>query len=107
MEVNGINEEKIDKLVIDLYSYSDRVKEILSEVELTMSKIKEIYVSEYAKELESLMPLYKQKFNIINQNILSYSDDFIHVKELYKKREQNMADIMKKAINEKEEIYGN
>lgn len=90
--ITGINEQKIDKLVLDIYAYADRVKQILGEVERIVENTSSVYKTDSASEFISDFNLNKQKFDTIAKIILSYSEDMINVKANYKKRTTSVSE---------------
>ena len=101
-DASGINKDKVDKLIKDIYSYYDRIKEILNEVESIMDDTKNNYKSETADYIRNEFQQYKDNFYTVGKNILSYADDMEKVKKDYAGR----VDTAVTYINEKgEERY--
>ena len=65
-DASGINKDKVDKLIKDIYSYYDRIKEILNEVESIIDDTKNNYKSETADYIRNEFQQYKDKFYIVD-----------------------------------------
>lgn len=84
--ISGVNDQKIDLLIKDIYSYYDRIREIFNEVENIMDSTSTFYKSETANLIRHEFQQYKDKFYIVGKNILSYADDMEKVKKNYANR---------------------
>ncbi len=94
--VVGINEQKIDKLINEIYFYSNRIKMVLDQADSIVENTNSFYDCESAKMFRSAFEKYKRNFNIINKNILSYSDDLSSVKNFYRNKAQMFSVNLKK-----------
>jgi len=87
----SINEEAIDKLVLNLYDYSERINNILNQINDLMN-----YSSTYFKGQQSneIIKKYNDlQTSIVNvkQNISSYPADLIKVKNRFRNTASNIS----------------
>ena len=85
-EVNGINNNLLDDLIVDVSGYADDLLVILNSIDETfMESLGYIKgdINTYLKEsYEGISNNYKR----VNSNILSYGTDYARVKEAYVSR---------------------
>lgn len=83
-DTSGINESGIDKLILDIYDYSDKIKTILNSLEDLIDSTKSCYDSPDGNEFRAKFSLEKDSINNLISNILSYTEDLTLVKKDFK-----------------------
>ena len=83
--VVGINEQKIDKLVINVNNYVERIINVLNNMEDLVNSTEVFFQEEIGNEFRSNFKQLSSNFPIVKTNILSYSHDMIQVKLNYQK----------------------
>lgn len=98
-DVRGINEEKIDYLVLDIYDYAERVNQILNNIDELMIKSNEYYNCE---SNQTIINHYKElsfNFPVLKQNILTTANDLVKVKHHYSNANDEAKRITLQGIN--------
>lgn len=86
----GINEDKIDRLILDIYDYADKVNSIFNRIDELVDSTKDFYNCESAELFRNKFLEFKQNFKVVNENILGYAGEITSAKNNYKKRESEM-----------------
>ena len=97
MNNRGINEDAVNKLILDIYNYEEKINKTLDQISTVVENTKEFYQCESANEYRNKFNMFSANFNIINKNLLSYADDMIKLKNRYKVIDSNVANIATKA----------
>ena len=87
---NGIKEEDLANLCINITKYSDNISEIFSQIDDDIEQIKENYCSTSLDILLNSYYDFRKNYSIIISNINSYSDDLT---ELVNKMRSGMLDL--------------
>ena len=87
---SGINDQKIDKLILDIYEINEKVRKTLDQISETMEKTKTSWKSSEANQLRNTYDNFKTNYNIIVKNINSYAEDFTKLKNSYKRNDIEM-----------------
>ena len=85
----GYNEEVMNKTILDIYDYKERILKILNQISETMELSKKYYQSIDADELKSKFDKFQTNFKIVANNIDTYADDLLAVKQRNKNFEQD------------------
>lgn len=83
MEVNelvGIDENKIDKLVLDLYNSIEKINNVLNSIDDELNKANSYFDCTAGKSLYSKFASQKTMFPIINDNFMKDTELLIKVK---------------------------
>lgn len=94
----GINIDSIDKLILDIYNYAERVNKTLNQITDVVDQTKNFYDCEAAQNYRNKFNSFKTNFNVINKNLNSYAEDLIKLKNKYQNVDSNITDTIKKAI---------
>lgn len=94
----GINIDSIDKLILDIYNYAERVNKTLNQIMDVVDQTKNFYDCEAAQNYRNKFNSFKTNFNVINKNLNSYAEDLIKLKNKYQNVDSNITDTIKKAI---------
>lgn len=84
--VEGINEDDLVSLSLEILDYSDRISELFDRIDDCMEKLPVHYNGLSSSKLVNYYKDLKPCYYVIKQNIISYSDDLI---ELIKKMKEN------------------
>lgn len=93
--LNGIEEKKIDRLVLDIVDYTEKINSTLNQIDDVMSTIKDYYVCENATMFEKKFTTLRDNFAIVQKNLLSYSTDLVKVKACYNQRQVEVISALK------------
>lgn len=84
-----INTDTLDFQVYVINDYSLKIKKVLNDISEEMSNALKYYDCESGKMLMKKFNIYKENFNIIYRNLLTYKKDLRTIKLKYV-REQNI-----------------
>ena len=87
----GINEDGISKIVLEIYDYSERINSILNSIEDNMDEANSSLMINDQKILNNKISLMKDNFLNFKNNILSYSDEMLRVKQGYRQIDENVS----------------
>lgn len=76
----GVNEDKIDKLVLDIYDYIERINNVLNNMENEMDKTASCFDCSAGRDLRSRFNEQKSMFPIIRENFMKDAELLIKVK---------------------------
>lgn len=79
-ELVGIDENKIDKLVLDLYNSIEKINNILNNIDNEMNKVNTYFDCTAGKSLYTKFASQKNMFPIINDNFMKDTELLIKVK---------------------------
>ena len=100
MENNiGINEEKLDKLILDIYNYCEKINVTLNQVSDVVEDTKVFYTGDVADSFRKKFSLYSSNFLNIRANLCSYADDLIKLKSKINLIDYNSASTVKRSAN--------
>lgn len=83
----AVNSEALKKLIIDIYSYRDKMSKILEDAELIAQSSKEYYKSNDGEKFRSEFQKFSSTFPTFLSNIRSYGRDLEIVLEKYRKND--------------------
>ena len=95
----GINVDSIDKLILDIYNYAEKVTGTLNQISDLIEQTKTYCLCDEINDLRNKFESFKTNFPIINKNIISYADDFIKLKNRYQTVDERLTESVKKYIN--------
>jgi hypothetical protein len=108
VDVFGINEDKLGKLILDIYDYVERINMIINSVDDIMNDIEQNFKVSDKNILIKKNLYFRDNLINIKNNILSYADELINVKKGYREISQDVAStvkgFMKDIDNYKEDI---
>lgn len=85
-EVNGISENILDKLIIEICDRADNIKAILNSIDDEIYKCLSNVESSATTQFKYAYEEMKKNYKCVNKNILSYSTDYVKVKNAYIER---------------------
>ena len=98
--VVGISEEKIDKLIIEITEYANKINKIFNQASELVDKTKTYYISESGDKFREKYLEFSDNYKTFNQNILSYAKELTVVKKKYSSStEQIIANLNLKKTN--------
>jgi uncharacterized protein YukE len=96
--VSGISVTGIDRLILDLYDYSEKCNMLCNEIREMISSTKNYYNTEDGNEFRKKYENYNLGTEKLNKNILSIVSDLNKVKSNYLKRDKKSADIFDTSV---------
>lgn len=105
MEQNvvGVNEQVIDKLILDIYDYADRANIILNSIEDIIDNVPSYYVDSCSNNFRYNYEQLRQNFPIVVNNIKSYASDLVKVKNSFINNNDAASQLVRKKTTEVEE----
>lgn len=94
----GINIDSIDKLILDIYNYAERINKTLNQISNVVDQTKSFYECDAANAYRRKFNSFRTNFSVIDKNLKSYADDLIKLKNRYQNVDRNITDTIKKAI---------
>lgn len=94
----GINIDSIDKLILDIYNYSDKINKTLNQMSMIVDSTSTYYNSTIADEYRKNFNLISANFPTICKNINSYADDMIKLKNRFQAIDENLTTIIKQSM---------
>lgn len=94
----GINLDSVDKLILDIYNYADRVSKTLNQIADVVDDTKKFYDCDAADEYRKKFNSFRTNFKVVNKNLVSYANDLIKLKNRYQNMSDDMTQSIKKAI---------
>jgi len=99
--INGINSQLIDKLVIEIMDYADKINKIQNQLQELVGDTSTYFNSPSGTEFRKSFKEKEQNYQTMNQNILNYAKDFVKVKQVYNTQILNITDTLNKATSNK------
>lgn len=93
----GINIDSVDKLILDIYNYAEKIGKTLDQISDTVSDTKEFYKCSAATEYRNKFNDFKANFKTVRQNVNSYAEDLIKLKNRYQNINDDLTQTIKKA----------
>lgn len=79
----GINEKKLNSLILDIYNYSEKINKTLNQISEVVDKTKKIYSSKEADLYRNKYENFRVNYVNVIKNINRYAEDLILVKQKY------------------------
>lgn len=98
-DVVGINEQAINKLIMDIYDCADRINIILNSIDDIVAGTSSYFVNESANNFRRKFEQLKLNFPTVNYNIKSYAEDLTKLKNSYSNIIDDAKHIVKKNID--------
>lgn len=84
-QLAGINEGNIDIVIRKLQDDLDKLLSKFNQLDIIVDSTSSFFESTYADTFRTNYKVYRDNYQIIKNNILSYIDDLVAVKANYKK----------------------
>lgn len=91
---NGINEDALGELSINILDFSDRISEIFEKIDNQMNSLSTCYQGESYDNLMNYYNNFRKNYQIIKENIVSYSDDLTTLLHHQKENDAYFASII-------------
>lgn len=91
--MSAINEETLDKLVVEIYDYASKIKSILDCAEDVVLGTETYFDCEIGETTRNKFKMLSSKFPAVSDNIISYAEDLVQVKTSYYKISDDLSDI--------------
>lgn len=95
----GINIDSVDKLILDIYNYAERINKTLNQISNVVDQTKSFYACDAADNYRNKFNSFRTNFNVVNKNVISYAEDLIKLKNKYQNIDDNMTQTIKRAIS--------
>ena len=93
MSMSAINEESLDKLVVEIYDYASKIKSILDSMEDVVLGTESYFDCEIGENTRNKFKMLSSKFAAVSDNIISYAEDLVQVKTSYYKISDDLSGI--------------
>ncbi len=80
-EVTGINEDRINNLILEIGNYQDEVSNIFNSIEDTVNNLYSGYVCEAGSVFSRKFDTMKRNFPTVKKNMETYAEDLIRAKD--------------------------
>lgn len=77
----GVNEDALNKLIVDIIDYKDKIVEILNQISDLIDDTQNYYKCDAATDFRTKFDLYKSNFLVASENIKSYTDELMAAKK--------------------------
>lgn len=94
----GVNLDSVDKLILDIYNYAERVNKTLNQISDVVDQTKNFYACEVADNYRNKFNSFRTNFKVVNKNLVSYAEDLIKLKNRYQNISDDMTQSIKRAI---------
>ena len=96
----GINEENLDKLVIDFFNYTETIKKIFDNINEITDKLENHFQSECGLEFKLKIENLKLSFVLAQEKLAKYVEELSNVKLKFQDFSSDLsASIIKKSEN--------
>lgn len=89
-EVNGIVENSLDRLILDVCDCADNLNGILNSIDEEIYILLGSVTSSVSNQFVAVYEEMKKNYKVVNENILSYGTDYAKVKNAYIDRNSSM-----------------
>jgi len=96
----GINEGKLDSLVLEIYDSAERINNKFNLLEQLISDSQNYFDCKEGNEFRTKFNNTKSNFSIVNKNILNMASDLVKVKATMKKTNSEAIDLLSKSDKE-------
>lgn len=93
----GINVDTIDKLILDIYNYAEKINKTLNQISEVVDQTKTFYECDTANNYRNKFNSFRTNFVVIDKNLKSYAEDLIKLKNKYQRIDDNLTESIKRA----------
>lgn len=97
MDLMGINEERIKKMVLNIYDYAEQINTILNSIDDAISEASKCLIIDGNEILQKNFSSVKNNFVYVKSNILSYADELLKAESDYLRTSEEIAIDLRKA----------
>lgn len=98
-QASGINEERLDSLVLDIYDYAEKVNQILNSIDEIIVKSSGYFKCESADKIRIHYQELEGSGITLKQNILNCANDLVKAKYRYQELNDDIKIIALQGIN--------
>lgn len=91
--VNGINEDALRDLCMEILDYNERILEIFDKVDNCVEDLQEYYKCSSYNTFKNAYNDLRRNYQVIKESINSYSDDFITLIQRMHENEKYLVNI--------------
>lgn len=96
----GINEEGLTNLSLELLDYADEISTILSKINLKIEQLSDNCDGSAINAIKDKYHNFKQNYNVVKNNVNSYSNDLIALIQKAKQTDKNITRIFEEGITD-------
>lgn len=97
--ISGINEVKLDNLVLDIYDYTDKVNQILNNIDELILKSSNYFKCDSSDYIRNRYQQLAFNYTTLKQNMLNCANDLIKVKHHYQNIDSDVKQVAQKGIS--------
>lgn len=97
--LKGVNDERIKKLVLNIYDYSEQINTILNSIDDLVNDTKKYFTIEESDSFYTRFSAIKDNFTNVRDNILSYAEEILKAGQNYQEINIDLFNIMNKAAS--------
>lgn len=98
-DIIGINERRLELLATKIFEYADQTNKIFNQLQSLVDETGNYFISDEGTLFRKKLKQQAIHYYTVNQNLLSYANDFIKLKATYGNRIVDISNIM---VSEKE-----
>lgn len=98
-QMSAMNEEELDKLIVEIYDYAGKIKGILNGVEDIILSTESYFDCEIGNNVRNKFKLLSARFAGVSDNIISYAEDLVQVKTEYYKISNDLTTMLNKGTD--------
>lgn len=98
-DVSGINEEKLESLILDIYDYADKVNQILNNIDELILKSNNYFKSDSSDCVRNRYQQLTFNYTTLKQNMLNCANDLVKVKYRYQNMDSDIKQVALKGIS--------
>ena len=96
----AINDNELGEFTVGLMDYSDELGEIFTKVDSKMSELTKYFGGKAATDLQAQYKSFRENYQIVRNNVISYSDDLISLITQFHEGSRTIALQVNKAADE-------
>ena len=97
--VAGINESGLDKIALEVIESADKINKIFNQLQILVDETNSYFLSTSGDLFRKKMTEQANYYQTMNQNILSYANDFVNLKAFYQNKANEMTSIFQSHSN--------
>ena len=91
----GINEIALDKVIVDIYDYCDKLRFILSQINDLVAGTSDYYKCSEADAFRRKYEIFSRNFPTLLDSVISYAEDLVGVKTNYTRINEDITTLVK------------
>lgn len=90
-DLSGINEDGMDKLILDIRYYQNRLIHIFQQMTEVMEQTSTYFIGPYGDNVRNRFQIIRSQFPVIQNNLDNYIADLLKVKNQYQNISSDIA----------------